>query len=70
MLTDIAVPPRLKPLVRLGDDDSLRQKRDGWRDYVAEFGLTTADVPALVAVLQRWVDVVEEEEPDEDDDAA
>ena len=66
MLTGIAVPPRLEPLLRLGDDDSLRQKLDGWHNYVAEFGLTTADVPALVAVLQRWVDVVEEEEPDED----
>jgi hypothetical protein len=68
MLTDIAVPPRLEPLLRLGDDDSLRQKLDGWHDYVAEFGLTPADVPALVAMLQRWVDVIEEEEPDEDDE--
>jgi hypothetical protein len=54
MLTDVDLPAHLAPLLKFGDDQTLRERPEGWRDYPAELGLTTADVPSLLAVMDQW----------------
>lgn len=58
MLTEISVPTLLEPLLRFGDDETLRERPEGWRDYITELGLTHGDVPALLTVLAEWVRIV------------
>lgn len=65
MFSDIETPARIAALLELGEDATLRAAPDGWRDYIVEFELTPDDSPALIAVLKRWVDVVEDEPDDE-----
>jgi hypothetical protein len=55
-MTAGSLPEHLQRLVRFGDDATLRAHADGWHDYVARFGLTTADAPHLIAIMQRWFD--------------
>jgi hypothetical protein len=62
MLTDIGLPARLEPLLHFGEDRTLRAEPEGWRDYVTELDLTLADVPALVAVLDQWINVARSED--------
>jgi hypothetical protein len=51
---DAQLSARLQPLLQYGDDDTLRSDPVGWRNYVAELGLTAGDVPELLTILNEW----------------
>lgn len=63
MLTDVTLADHLQPLFHYGDEDSLRTGPEGWRDYVAELGLTAGDAPQLLIIVEAWF------QPPDDDDA-
>jgi hypothetical protein len=56
------LPEHLQRLVRFGDDATLRAGVDGWHDYVARFGMSPADAPHLLAIMQQWFDFSDERE--------
>jgi hypothetical protein len=58
MLTDVQLPDRLQPLLQFGDDDTLREGPDGWRDYITELSLTHDDIPALLELFGHWPSVL------------
>jgi hypothetical protein len=58
MLTNVQLPDRLKPLLQFGEDDTLREEPDGWRDYVTELSLTHDDIRALLELLGHWPSVL------------
>ncbi len=65
MLTDVQLPAHLEPLLRFGDDDTLRRPPEGWRNYVSELSLTGADASALLTLLNQWVRIVTDADDDE-----
>lgn len=68
MLTEAEIPTRLHPLLRFGDDDSLRGSFEQWRDYVSELELTVDDVPPLLGIVGPWsshLTAVDEDVPDD-----
>jgi hypothetical protein len=67
MLTDVDLPAHLQPLLRYGDDESLRTRPDGWHNYVAELGLTADDAPLLLAVMDGWFQIPFANEADDED---
>ncbi len=56
----------LNHLEAVGDPRETQQWADGEPNYVALFGLTEADVPALMAIARQWVDRTDW--PDDPDD--
>lgn len=46
----------LEKLQQLGDAHKLHAWLEGTPDYVAQLGVTAADIPALLAIAARWAD--------------
>jgi hypothetical protein len=60
---------RIERLRTLGDAHDNMDWASGETDYVTEFSLTADDIPALIALAQRWGKQNGDDDPDSDDNA-